>query len=165
MTSYSFPVEDCDIKKANEIRKQIQNIETLAVGKVHIIRNDGIMTNDVLAHRIGMIIVERPAKKLKGKDLEAILDVTGPAVVTSFDIQSSKVKIPFELQLAPLKANERLYCKLYFEYGRKEQHAKWESAIGVSFEPQADGSCKFKYESNGSLTQDDFLDELEKIIE
>lgn len=54
--SVSFVLKGFDASVANALRRVIiADVSTLAIDLVHIEKNDGIMRDNILAHRIGLI--------------------------------------------------------------------------------------------------------------
>jgi DNA-directed RNA polymerase subunit D len=117
-------------------RKIMSGLPVLAVEDVHIHYNNGLMFDEMLSHRLGLIPLKMDSKKYKeGDKVKLILDKEGPCVVHSSDIKSTDPKIePADLNIPITKLAEGQKIKLEMDaiVGFGKTHAKWQPAL-VSF--------------------------------
>ncbi len=129
---YNVPV-----KIANSIRRSaISLVPTLAVEKVIIFRNDSIMNDDMLAHRLGLVPLRTTLEKVReletnnGK-VSLLLKVKADkdiVTVKSGDIKSrdKDVKVLVDdIDIVKLAEGEAIELEMEATVGRGKEHAKW----------------------------------------
>jgi len=118
----------------NALRRQIMGgTPVLAIEDVHIYANTGVMFDEMLAHRLGLIPLKMDSKKQKeGDKVKLVLDKEGPCTVYSKDIKSTDPKIePVDpsILITKLADGQKLKVEMEAVVGRGRQHAKWQPAI------------------------------------
>ncbi|MEM1688940.1 MAG: DNA-directed RNA polymerase subunit D [Candidatus Hadarchaeales archaeon] len=137
-----FILNGSDPAFANSLRRAaIGEVPTMAVDEIEVIENESPLYDEIIAHRLAMIPLRTPAKgyvlpdecKCGGKGcpkctVEMSLDVEGPAIVKSGDIQSSDkevVPVSNEIPIVELQPGQRLVLNIYARLGLGKDHAKW----------------------------------------
>ncbi|MCR4335015.1 MAG: DNA-directed RNA polymerase subunit D [archaeon] len=118
----------------NALRRQIMaGIPILAVEDVHFYQNTGVLTDEMLAHRLAFIPLKMDSAKYKeGDKVKLVLEKDGPCTVYSKDIKSTDPKVePAELNIPLTKLVEGQKLKLEMDaiVGFGKEHAKWQPAI------------------------------------
>ena len=135
---------------ANSIRRAIiSHVPTLAIERVFIFRNDSLMNDDMLAHRLGLIPLTTPLGKYalpeeasgeegsKPEYAELTLTIEAkdkPITVLSGDIKSKDpdVKpVSDDIEIVRLAPGQGIEAEMWAYMGRGKDHAKW-SPVSVS---------------------------------
>lgn len=176
----SFNLGPIDTSIANAIRRSlISSIETLAIDKIKIIENNGLLPDEMIAHRLGLI----PLKRLSnGGPLprEAIFtlevsnnDLIGNDLlktIYSRDIKTDnpEVVIPDgDIIITKLDHGQSIKLEAYAVIGTGYVHAKWNHTAGVAFELNPDDlSYVFHIETIGTITpKEALIDSIDYLIE
>lgn len=129
---YNVPV-----KIANSIRRSVMSlVPTLAIDKVIIFKNDSIMNDDMLVHRLGLVPLRTTLEKVReletnnGK-VSLLLKVKADkdtVTVKSGDIKirDKNVKVLVDdIDIVKLAEGEAIELEMEAVVGRGKQHAKW----------------------------------------
>ncbi len=125
------------VKIANSIRRSVISlVPTLAIEKVIIFRNDSIMNDDMLAHRLGLIPLKTSLDKIRelertnGK-VSLVLSVSAEEdmrTVRSGDIVCKDKDVEIisdEIDIVRLGKGESIQLEMEAVVGRGKDHAKW----------------------------------------
>ena len=158
----SFVLKNAHVSLANSLRRTIlEEVPTMAIEDVEIRKNDSVMYDEVLAHRLGLIPLTTdlksytlPAKcKCEGEgcarcQCKLTLKVKGPAMVYASDLKSkdSGIKPVYpKMPLVRLLKNQHLELEATAVLGQGKVHMKWspghahynyEPKITVKHDPQ-----------------------------
>ncbi len=127
-----------DIAFVNSLRRQMMSgTSVLAIEDVHIYENNGVMFDEMLAHRLGLVPLKMDSKKYKeGDKVKLVLEKDGPCIVHSKDIKSTDPKIePADLNIpiTQLSDGQKIKVEMDAIVGTGKQHSKWQPAI-VSYQ-------------------------------
>lgn len=127
-------IKDTTSAFVNALRRQIMaGTPILAIDDVHIYENTGVMFDEMLAHRLGLIPIKMDSKKHRqGDKVKLVLEKEGPCTVYSKDIKSTDPKIePADLNTPVTKLSEGQKVRIEMDavVGTGKQHAKWQPAI------------------------------------
>ena len=78
-------VADLDVSLSNAIRRSINEIRILAIDEVEFYKNDSVLNDQIIAHRLGLV----PLKRINVKDsnpLQLKLSVKGPKIVYASEL-------------------------------------------------------------------------------
>jgi DNA-directed RNA polymerase subunit D len=79
----------------NAVRRSVEEIPTLAIDEVEIVKNDSALYDEVLAHRIGLVPIKNDSK-INSKTTGTLhLKKTGPCTVYSGDFKG-ELKVVFD---------------------------------------------------------------------
>lgn len=177
--SIRYPEEDanvveitlvgCSVSLVNSIRRTIMNnVETLAIKKIEVEENSGIMHDDQLSHRFEFL----PICLVEGASLEADDNrLDGPVasfechgvnegltIMEAFEtIHSDLIQPIYNCEMNHLFKGHSVKGQIYVEYGCGEKNCKFSPVSSISFsngDPgSGDDSLKWilKYESMGTI--------------
>ncbi|MDR2830441.1 MAG: DNA-directed RNA polymerase subunit D [Methanobrevibacter sp.] len=146
-----FILSDVDVAFANAIRRiSMMEVPKIAIEYVNIIKNDSVMFNEVLAHRLGLIPIisnfEAIESLIPNEDCDCKDDVDNtegycskcsvsftltkntPGVVYSKDLHSNDPEIKPVYDTIPilkLKENQEIELEAVAIVGKGKDHAKW----------------------------------------
>ena len=141
-----FSVSEINDKFANALRRtMMMEIPTLAIEWVDFIKNDSVLNDEIIAHRLGLIPLTFNPKfynfqekcKCEGKgcslcQVKLSLKKKGPCMVFSGDLKSraKDVKPLYEnIPIVELFDDEELELEAIAQLGFGRVHAKWQGAI------------------------------------
>jgi DNA-directed RNA polymerase subunit D len=168
----TFNVKGLDIGVLNAFRRTIiANIPVMAIEKVRFFKNNSILNDEILAHRLGLVPLKTELKtynkieecKCNGEGCGRCtavltLDVQGPKTVYSSELKSTDPEIKPVYDTIPLiKLADRQEIKLEAEailgFGRK--HMKWQAGL-ASYEIKKD-HVEFLIESFGQYSIEELI--------
>ncbi len=132
-------IKGTSVEFVNALRRQIMSgLPVLAIENVHIYENNGVMFDEMLAHRLALVPLRMDVKNYKsmGDSVKLVLSKEGPCTVYSKDIKSTDPKIePVDLNIPITKLGEgqRLKVELEAIVSTGKEHSKWQPAI-VSYQ-------------------------------
>ncbi len=131
--NFGFLVEDTTIEYMNALRRTIMShTPCLAIDKVLVSANDGVIFDEMLSHRIGLIPLTTPEEYKKKSKVKLVLEKKGPGDVYSKDIKSSDTAVhPLseDILITKLRDNEELRLEMSARMGVGKEHSKWQPAI------------------------------------
>lgn len=168
-------LDNIPVTLANSIRRIIlTDIPTLAIERVFIFRNDSLMNDEMLAHRLGLIPLKTPVGKygFPGEECEgeeckpeyvslslSIAAGDSSIIVLSSDIKSSDpdVKPVYDgIEIVKLTPGQGIEIEMWAYMGRGRDHAKW-TPVSIAvvrglpvikiLEPNCEGYCEKCIES------------------
>lgn len=170
-----FDIHGINSSIANALRRSmISDVHTMAIENVSIIENNGPFTDEVIAHRIGLIPIRVTDKSIK--EARFTLDVSfDPEKEDENNIQtvyskSLKTEDPVSLVyddiiLTKISNNHKLKLEAIALWGSGYVHSKWSPCCGTSFKRNDDGSYRFRIETSGSLTPEETFKEALKLLQ
>ncbi len=130
---------------ANSIRRTIvQGLPVMAINEAEVSRNDSVVSDEVLAHRLGQMPLSTPDGYLLPSECDCrggrcencsvtfSLSVEGPGVVRADDLESSDPDVRPVHDDAPimrLGEGQRLEFEAIARLGFGEEHPNWQPAI------------------------------------
>lgn len=137
----SFVVKEINYSVANFLRRVNEEVPVLAIDDVEITKNDSALTDEVLAHRLGLIpisvdksfvSIENCTCKGKGCSkctVALTLKVSGPCTVYSKDFKG-KAKIVYEdMPITILEKGQNLELVVYARLGLGKKHTKYSPGL------------------------------------
>ncbi len=138
----SFVLKGADSAFANSLRRSVlRDVPTMAIEDLEIRKNNSILYDEMIAHRIGLIPLTTDLKgynisedcKCKGEgcascQVKLTLKVEGPATVYASDFKSKdpKIKPVFPgMQITKLLKGQKLEIEATAVLGTGKQHSKW----------------------------------------
>jgi len=131
---------EIDESMANAIRRSANEIPILAIDEVEIFKNDSVLYDEVIAHRLGLIplktekMVLREDCSCKGEgcakcSVQLKISVTGPKTVRASDLKG-KADIVYEnMPITMLRDEQELELVAYARAGKQTEHAKFSSGL------------------------------------
>jgi len=129
-----FLVKGVSAETMNSIRRAImEEVACLAIEDISFYKNDSVMFDEMLAHRLGMLPVKTDLKGMKpGDKVKLVLEKEGPCTVYSKDIKSSDPKTEItdkKIPITKLDKDQTLKIEMDAVMGTGKQHVKWQPAI------------------------------------
>ncbi|MEM4256890.1 MAG: DNA-directed RNA polymerase subunit D [Candidatus Diapherotrites archaeon] len=126
--------KDTNPETMNAIRRHIMNaIPVFAIEDVHIYENTGVMFDEMLAHRLGLIPLKMDSADYKeGEKVKMILEKEGPCVVYSKDIKSTDPTIEpafMNIPITKLEEGQKIKLEMDAITGTGKQHSKFQPAL------------------------------------
>jgi DNA-directed RNA polymerase subunit D len=126
-------VKGADITFLNSLRRSaMAHVPVLAIEDVSIYKNDSVMFDEMLASRIALVPLKTDPKSYKhGDKTKVYLDVEGPKIVYSGDLQCADPKVEpvyKEIPLVKLAEGQRIKLEMVAVAGTGKEHAKWQPA-------------------------------------
>ncbi|MFP4005952.1 MAG: DNA-directed RNA polymerase subunit D [Candidatus Hadarchaeia archaeon] len=140
-----FILSDTNPSFANSIRRVIvQGVKVMAVDEVEIAANDSVMSDEILAHRLGQMPLSTPDGYLSPSECDcregrcANCSVTlsfngeGPGMIRAGDLESSDpdvFPVQEETPIVRLDDDQVLSFEAIARLGYGRDHSNWQSAI------------------------------------
>jgi len=138
-----FAIKGINSSYANAIRKSVNEIPTLAIDTVEISKNDSVLYDEIIAHRLGLVplIADKKTFTLpedcscKGKGCSKCtaaltLKVEGPGMIYSKELKSKTVKPVYpEMPIVLLQKNQELEIIANARIGIGTSHAKYSPGL------------------------------------
>ena len=140
----SFVIKDTDTVFVNTLRRSISsNVPTLAIDTVKFIKNNSALYDEILAHRLGLVVLktdlksyslksESKAKKSPTTELLLTLDCKGPCTVYAENLISKdpKVKPVYpKTVIVKLDKGQELKIEATAVLGTGKEHAKFSPGL------------------------------------
>ncbi len=139
-------------QEAATLRKNIQtNIYNYAIDQVVFYENTSGETEEMLAIRFGLLVIDQDDVK-RGK-----LDMKGPVMVMTNDI--TEIKSVQNMPIIYLRQDEVLKCDFLLEKKCGKEHQKYNPVAAIRFVKDENG-FKFDLELTGVLSFDQILNQL-----
>lgn len=142
----SFILKDTTSVYANTLRRLMLNeVPTMAIEDVTFLKNDSILYDEILAHRLGLVVLKTDLKSYnmqsvcscKGAgcaqcQLKLTINVEGPRTVYASDLVSEDPKVvPVfpKTMITKLLEGQKLSVELTAVLGLGKEHAKWNTGL------------------------------------
>jgi DNA-directed RNA polymerase subunit D len=135
---FSYEIEE---NLANAIRRSVTEIPILAIDEVEISKNDSVLYDEIIAHRLGLI----PLKTEKGMNLkedcsckgkgcakcsvELKLSVSKPGIVYASDLKGKAEVVNEKTPIGILREDQELELVAYAKVGKGTEHAKFSPGL------------------------------------
>jgi len=126
-------ISDLDISLANAIRRSVAEIPILAINEIDIYKNDSVLYDEVIAHRLGLIPLKN--QKVKNKEIELKLKVKG---------KQNGIKV-MSGELGELVVYDDMPIVLLDEHQELELVAKARMGKGIEHSKFLPGMIYYKY--------------------
>jgi DNA-directed RNA polymerase alpha subunit len=153
---------------ANSLRRiMISEIPILSIDTVQFERNDSLLDDEFIAHRLGMVVLDSSALYSGKINANTSIILTADVTCNSYDpldvtVDMIKSNIPEVPCLYPDTILTRLYKGQCLKFsavakiGIGKDHAKWNSISGICMEPEEKG-IKITMEETGALNAKDII--------
>ena len=141
----SLVIKGVSTAYANALRRSVNEIPILAVDEVEITKNDSVLFDEVLAHRIGLLPLDydktftlREACSCKGKgcskcSAELVLSVSGGTerkLVKAAELKSKTVRPVYgDMPLVFLEKGQEIELVAKAKLGKGKEHAKYSAGL------------------------------------
>lgn len=141
-----FELSDINAVYANTIRRLMQSeVPVMAIEDVTFYKNDSVLYDEILAHRLGLVVLKTDLESYNMKsvcsckgvgcaqcELKLKLDVQGPRTVYASDLVSSDPKVvpvfPKTI-ITKLREGQKLTIEATAILGVGKEHAKWNPGL------------------------------------
>ncbi len=156
-----------DLSVANALRRVcLTRLGSVAGGHVVIRRNDSVMSDEQLAHRIGMLAADGS----RANDGDVLhLNVTASSgkqqLVLSSDIKRQDGEVVWAhdpVILIILGPNHAIDLDVVLKYASADVHTRFCPLETVQYMPQPHGGCRLGLHSTGARTDDEIVADLAK---
>lgn len=110
---------------ANAIRRSVAEVPTLAIEDIEIFKNDSVLYDEVLAHRLGLIPLKTEKSMSSKTKVDFKLSKTGPCTVYASDLSGSADVVYDKMPITVLGENHKLELVATAVLGLGIQHAKF----------------------------------------
>src|SRR3989338_7216469 len=141
-----FMVSDLSLGMAGELRRiMTSEISTMAIEWVNFIKNDSLLWDEIVAHRLGLIPLTFDVqfyslkKECKCKDkgcahceVTLVLKKKGPCIVYSGDLKSTDKKVrPVydKIPIVELNEEQEIELEATAQLGTGREHARWQASV------------------------------------
>jgi len=129
-----YLIKDTDAVFMNTLRRAVMvDVPCLAVEDVSFYENDGIIFDEMLANRLGLLPIKTDLKTYKkGDKVKLILEKEGPGIVTSKEIKCTDPKIEIadkKIYITKLGKGQKLKLEMTALMESGAMHAKFQPAI------------------------------------
>ena len=104
----------------------MNRIPVLAVDELEIIKNDSVLYDETISHRIGLIPLKN--KKVSEKGIELKLNIKSEGVVNSGELKGTEI-VYENIPIVILNKDQELNIKATAKQGRGIEHAKWSPGL------------------------------------
>ena len=175
----SIKLNGVSLEYANALRRICLNgVPVFAIDTVDILENTSVITDEDLAHRLGMIPLKTELSRFDEPDSRVMFildsgDTKSQLTITSADLSTKDevVKpISDKIPIVYLAPGQRIRFEAYAKLGRGTEHAKWNSAnISVLTNTENGDEHVLTVETTGALEPKEIIltgiDELGKRLD
>ena len=142
---------------ANALRRSVEEVSTLAIDEVEIVKNDSALYDEFLAHRLGLVPIKTDSRVGSGSKTEVKfkLKKSGPCTVYSDDLKGT-TKVAVEgIPLTILEKGQEIELTATARPGAGVEHAKY-----------IPGLCYYRhlFEINSSPKIDKIIEDIKKPV-
>ena len=167
-----FTIEDTNTYYANSLRRtMISDVPTLAIDTVNVFDNTSILTDEILVHRLGLIVLNSSIIDIGDitMELDAACDEEEMYVTASMlKCNNSKIyAVNPGTIILKLYKGQKINLKCVIKKGIGRDHAKWMpvAAIGYNISQKGDGlKIILSIEPVGSLSGETILSQAKDIM-
>lgn len=155
--------KNIDISIINSLRRiMISNIPTIAIDVIKVKENNGILPDEILAHRLGLIPIKRKNKytttgrltlNVENEDDEVITIYSGSLICDNDDIEI----IDKEIIITKLDKGHKIDLIAEIVEGTGYLHAKWNPTCGLAYKIDENGDVTMNIETLGTMTPKEVL--------
>ncbi len=129
-----YLIKDTTATFLNTLRRTIMtDVACLAIEDVNFYENTGIIFDEMLANRLGLLPIKTDTKSYKkGDKVKLVLEKEGPAIVTTKDIKCTDPKIEIldkKIYITKLGKEQKLKLEMTAIMDTGSKHAKFQPAI------------------------------------
>lgn len=167
-TEFEFIING-DTALCNAIRRTIINgIPSTVIDTVCIRENDSSLSDEMIAHRLGLIPLRKTEAETCGSEFKISLDQTGPKRIYSRDIvfPPGIEAVSPDIIILILGKDERIDLIGYTEEGTDidQKHSKFSVSCGTTYQKLSDNKFRFCCETTGSISAKDAVIKAIQII-
>ena len=169
MSDLKIKFSGVDTSIMNSLRRiMLSEVKTIAIDIIKVGENNGIMTDEILGHRLGLIPIKRHNKYTKKVTLTLNVsndtDIIKTVYSSDLKYNSEDIEIP-DKNIIITKLDKGHFISLIAETeeGTGYIHAKWNPTAGLAYKiengPDDTQIFIFNIESIGNMTPKEILEE------
>ena len=116
---------DANESLANAIRRSVSEVPVLAIDEVEIFKNDSALYDEVLAHRLGLLVLKTEKSMSSKTKMDLKLSKTGPGIVYAEDLHGATDVVYGKTPITILGENHKLELVATASLGLGISHAKY----------------------------------------
>jgi len=125
-------ISDTTPQFLNVLRRAIEEeVRTLAIEDVYILENSSAMWDEMIAHRLGLVVLNTPEDMTYDQKVTLYLEKSGKGYVFASDMKSDNERVyPVypDTIIAYLGDNQSIKIRMEAVFGKGKEHAKWKPA-------------------------------------
>jgi DNA-directed RNA polymerase subunit D len=168
----SFKINGVDVGLMNAMRRaMIANVPTMAIEIVKVKENNGLLIDEMLAHRLSLIPLRRLSPFVTEAKFELIIEydeskaVNGLHTIYSKDLKKDSmfgtddVELVYDdIIITKLAKGHKIKLYATAVLGTGSVHAKWSPSCGTTYiENEKEGNYTFNIESTGVMPPEDIF--------
>jgi DNA-directed RNA polymerase subunit D len=169
METSTYVFKNIDVSIANALRRtMISNVPTVAIDVIKVKENNGILPDEILAHRLGLIPIKRKNKyTTTGRlilnvenEVETSVEQGGIKTIYSGDLKSDNddiVIIDKDIIITKLDKGHKIELIAEIAEGTGYLHAKWNPTCGLAYKIEDDGNITMNIETLGTMDPKEVL--------
>ena len=118
-----------DLSLANAIRRSLMEIPILAVDELEISKNDSPLYDEIVAHRVGLIPLNRDSVKNKKELVILKLKANSKGYVYSKELKGDVELISGEFPITYLGENQEIEFTAKTIFGTGKEHSKFSPGL------------------------------------
>lgn len=161
----SFKIKDADLSLINALRRiSIESVPVLAVDIVEFTKNDSVLYDEIIAHRIGLIPLKTNIKSFKLREecsckekgcnkcsTKLKLSLKGKEVLST-DLKGRGVEVVYKMPLVKLMPDQELELVAEARLGVGKEHAKFvPGLVWHNYDDEKGREITFNIESWGQM--------------
>ncbi len=115
---------DANLPLANAIRRSLSDIPTLAIDEVEIYKNDSALYDEVIANRLGLILLKTEKSMSPKTKIDLKLSKKGPGQVYADDLEGPATVVYPKIPITLLGEGHKLELAATAILGTGREHAK-----------------------------------------
>lgn len=161
----NFEIKDASLHLINAIRRTIaENTPILAIDVVEFIKNDSVLYDEIIAHRLGLVPLKTDLKTLKLREecsckgkgcnkctIKLKLSVKGREV-SSKDLKGKGVEVVYDMPIVKLAPEQELELIAEARLGVGKEHAKFIPGLAWHAYEENERDIFFNIESFGQMS-------------
>lgn len=129
-----YLIKDTSVNFLNALRRTIiTDVPCLAIEEINFYENTGIIFDEMLANRLGLLPIKTDVNSYKkGDKVKLVLETEGPCIVTTKDIKCTDPKIEIldkKIYITKLGKEQKLKLEMTAIMESGSKHAKFQPAI------------------------------------
>jgi DNA-directed RNA polymerase subunit D len=114
---------------ANAIRRAINNVPTLAIDEIEVLKNDSALYNETVAHRMGLIPLKTNKSFSKNVEKNLEINVSKEGEVLSKELKGEAEVIYDNIPITTLGEGQKLKIKAVAKLGIGKEHSKFSPGL------------------------------------
>ena len=114
---------------ANAIRRSVDEIPAIAIDEVEIFKNDSALYDEVLAHRLGLVVLKTENKMGPKTEIDLKLKKKGPGMVYAESLKGNAKIVYDKTPLTLLENEQEIELVATARFGTGLDHAKYAPGI------------------------------------